>query len=250
MLATLLPPAWAGVGATGAAPTPPPAPAPATRPAHDLERARQLLAQLADPDYDRREAARADLMAFPRSALPTVREAVRQSLPLAPSQLTVLRDIVNHVYLSGDVYAPDPTGAGSLGVSLPRGVRPEDRGLLTIERGVAVTGRIVGFPAYRLLQNGDVLISLEAGGGGDGARLELSGTDELLRAVRAIRPGQTVTFEVARQGRLLTIPMTLQPRPAAFDDVADMDQFAGRRYDEAEAYWQRDFAPLLDERLI
>src|SRR4051812_26161470 len=78
-----------------------PATAPSTRPSAGptlVERARRLVAELAANDYERRAAARIELMGFRRSDLGAIREGVRQNLPLLPSQAVVLREIVTHVY--------------------------------------------------------------------------------------------------------------------------------------------------------
>src|SRR3954469_16269738 len=89
------------IGADRAPATAPAKRSPATQPFPELDHARRLVAQLADTDYERREAARIALMGLRRADLPALREAVRQSVPLMPSQVAVLRDIVTHVYLTG-----------------------------------------------------------------------------------------------------------------------------------------------------
>src|SRR5688572_13329794 len=137
-----------------------PATAPATRPASDIVSIRQHLARLASDNFGVRESARIALMGLERSALPMLREAVKQSLPLEPSQAVVLREIVAQVYLTGDKYEIAEGGQGFLGVSMPNPMRVEDRGLLALGRGVAVVSRVPGFCAYRMLQNGDVLLSM------------------------------------------------------------------------------------------
>jgi S1-C subfamily serine protease len=216
--------------------------APATQRVAPLERVKQLVAQLADRDYDRRDAARVALMGFGRADLLTIREAVRLNLPLAPSQVSVIRDIVTHVYLTGSTYLPDEKASGFLGVTLPN--KPEELILLEIERGVAITGALPGFCSYRMLRDGDVLLSLTLGR----ERIELLNKTQLREAVMAVRAGETVTFEVLRQGRTLTVPVTLDSRPFGIDSITP-EEFAGRRIDEADEYWRAQFAPLLGEAL-
>jgi S1-C subfamily serine protease len=127
-------------------------------------------------------------------------------------------------------------------------MRVEDRGLLALGRGVAVVSRVPGFCAYRMLQNGDVLLSMTVGE----VTVEFNRTDDLMDSVRAVQAGQTITFEVLRQGEILRVPITLDPRPAHLDNLGATDwlrEFNNRRADEVETYWSRDFAPLLGEQL-
>jgi hypothetical protein len=217
----------------------------ATQPLPQLDRAKQLVAQLADNDFERREAARVALMGLRRSDLPALREAVRQSLPLVPSQRTVLRDIVVHVYLTGDLYLPDPSGMGFLGVTLPGGFDPEQHGVLGIRRGVAVLARYPGFAAYRLLQNGDVVLTVHA----DGERTEVNTTRELQEAIQSVKGGETVKLEVLRQGQVVAVAIRLDARPFNLTNVG-FDELSTRRANAADDYWDRDFAPLLDEKVI
>jgi hypothetical protein len=225
-----------------------PTTAPATRPASDLVSIRQHLARLASDNFGVRESARIALMGLERSALPTLREAVKQSLPLEPSQAVVLREIVAQVYLTGDKYEIAEGEQGFLGITLPDTMLVEDRGLLTLGRGVAVVSRVPGFCAYRMLQNGDVLLSMTFGA----TTVEFNRPDDLSTSVRAVRAGQTITFEVLRQGAILRLPITLDPRPAAPDNIGSLQwlrEFNNRRADAVEEYWSKDFAPLLGEQL-
>jgi S1-C subfamily serine protease len=108
-----------------------------------------------------------------------------------------------------------------------------------MERGVAVVSRVPGFCSYRMLQDGDVLLAMETPGG----KIEFSSNEQLIEVVTSARAGDTVTFEVLRQGRILNIPITLDKKPLNLP--GQIDEFSGRRADEADELWQRDFAPLL-----
>jgi hypothetical protein len=216
-----------------------PATAPATRPTDRLGTIKAMLAELSADSSATREAARVALMGLKRQELPLLRQAVQQSLPLDPDQITVLRDIVTQVYLAGDIYATAGDGQGFLGVHLPYYAHPEERSLMSMERGVAVVSRVPGFCSYRMLQDGDVLLAMETPGG----KIEFSSNEQLIEVVTSARAGDTVTFEVLRQGRILNIPITLDKKP--LDLRGQLDEFSGRRADEADKLWQRDFAPLL-----
>jgi hypothetical protein len=215
-----------------------------TQPDLGLPAIKQLLAQLAADNYLTRENARVALMGLKRSELPVLRDAVRQSLPLLPSQVTVLREIVTQVYLAGDLYVADEDGRGFLGIHLPFWGHPEERSLLNLERGVAVVSRVPGFCAYRMLQDGDVLLSMPDGQGGT---IEFSSGEQLRDAVRSAKAGDTIRFEVLRQGQILSIPITLDRQP--FNLTATIEEFNARRADQANDLWERDFAPLLVETL-
>lgn len=214
-----------------------------TQPLPELVRAKRLIAELADIDYERREAARIALMGFRRAELGTLREAVRQSRPLAPSQLTLLREIVTHVYLSGDLYLPDPSGAGFLGVKLPE-FNPDQHGVLGIWRGIAILERSPGFASYRLLQNGDVVLTVSA----DGERVEVNTISELQSAIQSVKGGEMVKLEVLRQGRILIVDIRLDTRPFNLSNVG-FEELKIHRENQADAYWQRDFAPLVDDNI-
>jgi S1-C subfamily serine protease len=114
-----------------------------------------------------------------------------------------------------------------------------------MERGVAVVSRVPGFCSYRMLQDGDVLLAMETPGG----KIEFSTNEQLIEAVTGARAGDTVTFEVLRQGRILNVSIRLDKKPLNLTTPAQIDEFSGRRADEAEELWQRDFAPLLAAQL-
>ena len=220
-----------------------PTTAPTTRPVDRLGTIKAMLAQLSADSSATREAALVALMGLKRQELPLLREAVQQSLPLHPDQISVLRDIVMQVYLAGDLYAAEPDGRGFLGVHLPYTGYPEERSLLSMERGVAVVSRVPGFCSYRMLQDGDVLLAMQTPGG----KIEFTSNEQLIDAVTSARAGDTVTFEVLRQGRVLNIPITLDKKPLNLAN--QLEEFSGRRADEAEEFWKRDFAPLLAAQL-
>jgi hypothetical protein len=215
----------------------------ATRPTDRLVAIKRMLAELSAESPETREAARVALMGLKRQELPLLRRAVKESLPLDPDQVSVLRDIVTQVYLAGDIYPAEEDGGGFLGVHLPYSQRPEERSLMSIERGVAVVSRVPGFCSYRMLQDGDVLLAMETPHG----KIEFSSNEELIDAVTGARAGETVTFEVLRQGRILSVPITLDKKP--LNVIGQFEEFNGRRADEADELWRRDFAPLLAAQL-
>jgi hypothetical protein len=234
-----LPVGWAQPGEPASRPA-------TTRPAAaaDVPGVKRMIARLAADGFRDREAARVELMGLPRAKLPVLREAVKQMLPLEASQLSVLRDIVAHVYLAGETYDVDEGAPGFLGISLPPFMRfPGAGGAFVGGRGVEVMARVPGFCAYRMLQDGDVILALTVPGS---PAVELNSSDELIEAVRAVKGGQTITLEVLRQGEVLSVPITLDPRPR-IPATGPLEEFKNRRAMDADAHWERDFAPLLGE---
>ena len=223
-----------------------PTTAPTTQPTADLASIKRMIAQLADDNYQTREAVRVALMGLGRTELPLLREAVKQSLPLELSQTAVLRDIVTQVYLAGEAYEPEKGASGFLGIGLASLGRDEDQGLLSLERGVAVVSRIPGFCAFRELQTGDVILAMISGT----RKIEFKSPDpnDLFRpAVMAVGAGQTIHFEVLRQGQIINVAITLARRPRNIDQIGEPQKFTNTRADKAEEMWNRDFAPLLSE---
>jgi hypothetical protein len=223
--------------------TPQPAAATQPTPRADLATVRRWISQLASDNYQTREAARIALMGLKRQELDTLRQAVIQHLPLAPNQLINLREIVTQVYLAGDIFIPDASDGGFLGIKLL--TKPEEE-TYPIERGVTVLFRVPGFCAFRMLQNGDVILSIHS----DAGDRVLNEAMELRRAVSSIKAGQTITLEVLRQGRILNVPITLDRRPLHTDEEAALQEFINDRADRADEIWERDFAPLLKNQLL
>jgi hypothetical protein len=217
----------------------------ATQPAPhtDLATVRRWVGQLASDNYQTRDAARIALMGLKRQELSTLRQAVKLNLPFSPNQIITVREIFTQVYLAGDVYPPEDGEGGFLGVRLPS--RPDEETLLSVERGVVIVSRVPGFCAFRMLQDGDVVLAIHS----DAGDRPLNQPMELRRAVSSIKAGQTITLEVLRQGRILNIPITLDRRPLQTDEAA-LQEFINDRADRADEIWERDFAPLLKNQLL
>src|SRR5438046_7848800 len=88
-----------------------PVPSPTTRPTAtqpvprtDPATVRKWVSQLASDNYQTRNAARVALMGLKRQELDTLRQAIKQNLPLAPNQIITIREVFTQVYLAGDVY--------------------------------------------------------------------------------------------------------------------------------------------------
>jgi hypothetical protein len=66
--------------------------------------------------------------------------------------------------------------------------------------------------------------------------------------VKAAGAGKTVHFQVLRQGQIIRVPVTLDPRPDAADSPQTlMPALLNERRNAADAYWEERFARVLKE---
>jgi hypothetical protein len=245
---------------------------------------RRAFAELADPRADVRETARATLMSMERRYLDDLRTLVERSRPLRPAQATALRQIVTHVYLSGQPYEPEPS-AGFLGVratqiaissgDAPAGggaggeAVPDDPGggggagagggvgadaraggvgaenPVAVPRiGMVVIYRLPGFVAHRVLLDGDVILGIIE-------RPEVSFLERgaFTSAIKDMKAGETFHLNVLRRGRVMKLELTLDRRPAAVNNDLAGEGFDRDRRTKADTYWREAFAPLLPDTL-
>jgi hypothetical protein len=205
---------------------------------------RQAFSDLDDPDASVRERARVSLMGLRRRDLPAFQKLVQDSRPLAPAQAAVLKQLVLHVYLAGEPY--ETTGSlGFLGVRMqPTSVRiPAAEGAeQTIAAvGVVIVERMPGFVGSRMLLDGDVILGLAE-------RQDARMVDpfDFAAVIQSINPGTTVHFQILRQGQVVRVPVTLDPKPIESEPVL-LQRLVERRLEKAEDYWNRAFAGLVKE---
>lgn len=219
-----------------------PATQPTTRPS-DQANMRKWLADLASPDASVRDAARARMMTLSRDDLPALQDLVRRSMPLAPSQAIALRQIVEEVYLADEPYEA-AKNQGFLGILMDQGgtiMRDFDHGDQShVEPGVIVAERIPGFCASRTLLDGDVIL------GTTNPRMIFTDSASLQHAVQAMNPGETMHLEVLRNGRIVDVPLVLDPKPLDATP-ATISSFKLQRAAKFRDYWQSTFGPLLKE---
>lgn len=214
--------------------------APATQP---TEKVQQLFDQLADPSATVRENAMDQMLGLSAADLPTVEKIVRASLPLRPSQRIVLRQIVSHLYNLGIEYEHDPQELGFIGMSYQSNSDAAQSG------GIQVTDREPGFPAYRWLRDGDVVSAIEELPG-----IRFESTDDFRSSINGFHAGDTITFVVQREDKILHIPLKLRARPAIFQMGMTTVEAARIWHEDwrqrADAYWNKIFVPLLGNDLI
>jgi PDZ domain len=209
-------------------------------------------ADLANRDASRRDAARQNLMGLSRDDLPTLESLVKtlakKNHALAPSQAAALRDIVTQVFLSGESFTALPGNTGFLGVSFP-GYAPGDPADIddgTPQTGIVVINRIPGFPGYRYLQNGDIIMgATEMGDESINRAQDLSGF------ISSYHDGDTVHLKILRAGQMLTVPVQLSAHPDLGDPKEDILQLpkVRHRQDLADQYWDDHFAAYLQESM-
>jgi hypothetical protein len=220
-----------------------PATHPATQPA-DNTAVRKWLADLASPDASVRDGARAKMMTLTRDDLPALQKLVEEGRPLAPSQAIAIRQIVQEVYLAGEPYQADEN-KGFLGILMDNSgvaMRDFDHGDVHGDPGVVVAERIPGFCASRMLLDGDVIL------GTTNPRLVFTDSSALQQAIQAVLPGETIHLQVLRNGRVIDVPLILDPKPAEAS-IATITGFKLRRATKFQEFWEGTFAPLLREQV-
>jgi hypothetical protein len=220
----------------------------ATRPSISLapttqERRDQMhswFAALSNPDPRERDEARQSLLTLERDDLPALHALVEASRPVSPSQAAALHDIVVHVYLSGEDYLKSEKGF--------LGVKPADA-MATVEgeeneqrahplRGTIVLDRVPGFVGFRSFQNGDIIIAIK-----ERPETTLEKASDFTDIIKEQTAGTVLHMEIMRQMRKMVLIIKLDARPPG--DALEVDEAINVMEKAGEAYWDREFAPLV-----
>lgn len=203
-----------------------------TQPAADAGDARmeQSFKDLSDPDPQKRDLARQNLMELTASRLDDLRALAERNRPLPPGQQAALREIVMHVYLAGEM----PRGnTGFLGVQFATlDLRQGDDA-----PGALVADRIPGCVAYRMLRNGDRIIGIA-----EKPEIRFQQFTDLSETIRVMKPGDKITLLVRRQGQDIAVPLRLDARPVWADGNPQDTQ--NQLLEAAEDYWDTHFSSL------
>ena len=221
-----------------------PATVPATQPSAEL---RHWFDQLADSDPAVREAARINLMGLKRDQLDQLKQLVMNDRPLAPSQAGVLHEIVIHVFLTGETYRVFP-GASVIGVRLVESASSPVIGAPgdgTSQTCVVVEQRFPGFPAYRYLQDGDLLLGVKTSDLVRTSPIVATPDFETFRRLVSVKsPGDILTLQLLRRGRVIEFSFPVEATP--LDSAgANANAFFDARSNKADDYWKETFVPLL-----
>jgi hypothetical protein len=202
-----------------------------------------LIAQLGSEDPRLRQSAADDLMGIKKEDLPALHAAALSESPLLPGQIAGLHQVVIQVFLAGEKFRIDPSEPdyprGFLGVRFS----PAER----IQRsdGITISDRIPGFPAYRYLHPGDVIVKFV-----DWPNVQLHLSDDFIRAVGFLQAGDIVRLQVLRFGRLISVSLPLDFRPEAISNVTQenpdsvVDAWIQHRQQRAENYWKQEFSGI------
>jgi hypothetical protein len=234
-----------------------PATQPATRPTEFPRNSpfRRWFTRLADPDPRVREQAQTELMGMTADDLPAFRQLIKTSKPLAPGQIAPLRDIVNQVFLSGEMYRDDSGEyTDSNGTSAPYflGVywpMPPEFDANEPRLGVPIIHRICGFPSFRFLRDGDMILGVSP----DLATpMSDTHTVEILKmTLKPVPQPQNVILLVLRDGQQIRIPVRLSPHPQECVPLNDaIEAFAAARAHRADDYWNENFRPVVEQELV
>jgi hypothetical protein len=204
-----------------------------------------LIRQLASDDALLRQDAVDQLMCLRRADLPALREAAVAQCPLLPAQVTGLHQVVTQVFLAGERFRIDPTEGeyprGFLGIRFS--TNPADR--LQRTDGVMIADRIRGFPAFRQLRSGDVIMKII-----DWPAVQLHSSDDFVRAVTMLAAGDEIHLGVMRFGRLINVSLKLDFRPEAVAQASAeniesaVDSWIDARDRRAESYWKHEFSAI------
>jgi S1-C subfamily serine protease len=112
--------------------------------------------------------------------------------------------------------------------------------------GVVVEMRLPGFDAYRMLRDGDIILSISTDGS-DGVRVRTAAM--IMETVRKLAAGQHVRLDVIRNGRRMETTVTLGARPLELDPrqpAVRLDDYRQAQETKAQAFWLARFAQVVD----
>jgi hypothetical protein len=247
-----------GIAAFSTAQTPgvhPAATQPSNEPAADAPM-RRWFDRLADPDPKVRDQAKIDLMGISGDDLPKLRQLVIDHQPIAAGQASALHDIVEQAYLASLPYEPmdvKQTIAGGqqspyfMGILWPRDFDSDAR------LGVTVDERLPGFPSYRYLRTGDMILGVLLNPNVSVLQFpnqETHTRQQLISAIGSSPDVQNIVLLVLRDGEQMRIPVKMAVRPIDADsnNPGSLRPFIADRANKADAYWQENFVPLLESR--
>jgi hypothetical protein len=213
--------------------------APASQPTH---RIRSLVEQLNDRDGQRRDDALRELLSLRADHLPLLRQAVADARPLTPGQISLLRQAVRHIYITGVHYPVAPNDLPFLGLSWES---PNTSDEWKEMGGVPVTRRIPGFSAYQMLREGDIIRGIEELPG-----IPLASTKDVGEAVSAFKAGQSIHLQIIRNGKVMTVEVLLRNKPLEISLQTRLDDWVDQQTAAADQYWDNFFAQVLEENVI
>jgi len=207
-----------------------------------LEQFHHWVADLNDADAARREEAFGRLLGLNRADLPALRQVAGEFQPLSPSQAAALRQVVVHVFLTGETYEANRT-AGFLGVRLGDVIEfntaGDDRQSAGPRAGVVIIDRMPGFCGYRALRDGDIIVAIA-----DRPATPILSLETLRVVIQSFAAGQTIRMQVIRHGQMVRTEAVLDGTPLQVNQ-ATLEDILRQRQEKAQEYWNRHFGGLL-----
>jgi hypothetical protein len=217
---------------------------PATTQSASQQELRQWVEQLGSDDPQTRRTALGQLMALDKSDLPSLRAVVISEHSLLPQQIAAIHQAVTQVFLAAQQFrfATDPQlDYGFLGIQMMSDApsQPPD--------GVLVWSRIPGFVAYRMLQQGDIIVKIIRQPALPD--LEMHRFDQFARIVGMMHAGDMLRLQVLRFGRPIDVSIPLDHRPLELTPEQDLagvkrQQWVNARAQAAEEYWNHEFSSI------
>jgi hypothetical protein len=93
------------------------------------------------------------------------------------------------------------------------------------------------------LEDGDVILRLTSD-----KTYELREPGDLVAVVGRQRPGDVVTLDVLRRGKLVRVTLTLDHKPSWLGQLRGEADPTGPRQRRAAEYWDKTFGPVVDDR--
>lgn len=170
-----------------------------------------LVEQLADDDYETREAATTELM-----QLELTDEQIADAFTHAtlPEQTHRLRRVAMHRFYKklDPQNASENSRAGGLGVLLTdpnrRILAPDDFDGLD-HHGVFIDERIPGFPAFVHLRSGDIVVGIDDEMFDHTINVERGDPENFQSHLRSFRPGDEVKLNLVRNGRRVDVTLAM-----------------------------------------
>jgi cold shock CspA family protein len=222
---------------------------PSTSPADPESVLKSALLQLSDRDPAVRESAREQLMALSASDLPMLRIAIEALRPLPPGDADALRDIVEHVYLTGEDADGNPK-QGFMGILMSDwgAMVPDSDADPQEPLGVVVEMRLPGFDAYRVLRDGDIILAISTDGSDP---VPVHSAAMIIQTVKTLAAGQRVRLDVIRNGQRMQTTVRLDARPLELSPpnqpAVRIDDYRKAEEDKAKAFWLARFAQVVDD---
>jgi hypothetical protein len=201
--------------------------------AADNTRIQTIVTLLGSDDPRLRAGALNDLMDLKRADLPALRAAAISQSPLLPAQVAALRQGVTQIYLASERYRVDISIPGGF-----MGLHWSNANLRPTPDGVVVDELLPGFPAYRCLQPGDVMVAILAK-----QPIPLRSSADLVRTVMRMWPGDTLRLRILHLGAPRDVSMVLDFLPVDLNPTA-IDPWIDDRTAKAQAYWNQEFSVI------